>query len=81
MPYFLESGKLRLTPEEATTYRAAADRLHEACEMGLDLTQPIGVDDWLVLQVAQAALAGSLEPLDHMIAVVEDAIRSRREPT
>jgi len=37
----LESGKLRISPEAASAYRAAADRLHETCEIALDLTQPI----------------------------------------
>lgn len=36
---FLESGKLQLTLDEAASYQAAADRLHEACDMALDLMQ------------------------------------------
>jgi hypothetical protein len=33
VPSILESGKPQLSVEEVSTYRAAADRLHEACEM------------------------------------------------
>jgi hypothetical protein len=80
MPYVLESGKLQLTPDEADAYQGAASRLHEACEIGLDLTQPVSIDDWILLQLAQAALAGSVEQLDRVIAAVESAIRARADP-
>jgi len=80
VPSILESGKLRLSPEEMSSYRAAADRLHEACEMALDLTQPITIEDWLCLEVSGAALSGNLEPLDGAIAIVEARIQSMRQP-
>jgi hypothetical protein len=79
MPSILESGKLRLSPEEVRSYRAAADRLHEACAMALDLTQPITIEDWLCLEVSVAALGGNLEPLDGAIAAVRTTIRSRKQ--
>ena len=78
MPDVLESGKLRLTPNEAATYRAAAERLREACEMGLDLTQPISIDDWILIRIAHAALAHDLRPLDEAMAMVEGALRARQ---
>ena len=77
MPDLLESGKLQLSREEASAYRAAADRLHETCEMALDLTQPITVEDWILLAVAHAALAGDLGPLDGVVAKVEAEIVAR----
>jgi hypothetical protein len=77
VPSILESGKLRLSPEEVSGYRAAADRVHEACEMALDLTQPIGVEDWIFLEVAHAALAGDLGVVDGVVAKVEAEIESR----
>jgi hypothetical protein len=39
--------------------------------------QSFHVEDWILLQLAQAALAGSVEALDQVIAAVESAIRSR----
>ena len=77
MPHLLESGKLQLSREEASTYRAAADRAHDACEMTLDLTQPITVEDWIFLEIAHAALAGDLGLLDCVVAKVEAEIESR----
>jgi hypothetical protein len=77
MPNFLESGKLQLTPDEADAYRLAASRLQESCEVALDLTRPISVQDWTLLHVAQEALAGDLDPLDQLIGTIETAIRSR----
>ena len=77
MPDLLESGKLQLSPEEASAYRAAADRLHETCEMALDLTQAITVEDWIFLEVAYAALAGDFDHLDSVIVKVEAEIESR----
>lgn len=68
MPGFLESGKLQLTADEAGAYRSAARRLQEACEVALDLSQPISIEDWTLLHVAQAGLAGDLEPLDESSA-------------
>jgi hypothetical protein len=78
MPDLLESGKLRLSPEEASRYCAAADRLHETCEMALDLTRPITVEDWIFLELAHAALAGDLRWVDCAIAKVEAEIESRK---
>jgi hypothetical protein len=79
MPSILESGKLQLSNEEVSIYRAAADRLHEACEMALDLTQPITIEDWLCLEVSGAALGGDLAPLDGAIATIEARIQSRNQ--
>lgn len=79
MPDLLESGTLQLSREEASAYRAAATRLHETCAMALDLTQPIPVEDWILLEVAHAALEGNLELLDGVIAKVEAEIQSRRQ--
>jgi hypothetical protein len=77
MPDVLESGKLRLTPNEAATYRAAAERLGEACEIRLDLTRPISSEDWILIRIAHAALARDLGPLDEAMAMVESALRVR----
>lgn len=77
MPDLLESGKLQLSREEASTYRAAAHRVHETCEMALDLTQPITVEDWIFLEISHAALAGDLGLLDCVVAKVEAEIESR----
>jgi hypothetical protein len=79
MPSFLESGKLRLSPEEAANHRAAARRLHATCEMVVDLTQPIDLDDWVLVQLASAALAGDVGLLESAIAKVETEIQSRRQ--
>jgi len=81
MPCLLESGKLQLTPDEVIAYRPAADRLHEACEISVDLAKPISLDDWILLRVGQAALAGETRLLDDVIEVVERAVRSRRQPS
>ena len=78
MPHFLESSKLELTPDEAAIYRAAADRLREATDTALDLTQPVSVEDWILIRVADAALAGNARVLDQVIEVVELAAKSRR---
>jgi len=77
MPTVLECGKLRLSSEEAAVSRAAADRLHEACEMALDLAQPITIEDWILLETARAALAGELGVLDAVVAKIEAEIGSR----
>ncbi len=77
MPDLLESGKLQLSREDARAYRAAADRVHETCEMALDLTQPITVEDWILLEIAQAAFAGDLSLLDCVVAKIEAEIESR----
>ena len=79
MPDLLESGKLQLSREEASAYCAAADRLHETCEMAPDLTQPITVEHWIFLEIAHAALAGDLGLLDCVVAKVEAAIESRTQ--
>ena len=78
MPYRLESGKLRLWREEASSYRAAAERLHETREMGLDLTRPTSVDEWIVLAVAHAAIGGDLQVLNRVIAKVKAEVDSRK---
>jgi hypothetical protein len=77
MPSVLESGNLHLCSQEASTYRAAAQRLHEACEMGLDLTQPISIENWIFLEIAHAALAGDLSLLDCVVAKIEAEMESR----
>lgn len=79
MPDLLESGKLQLSREEAIAYSVAANRLRETCEIALDLTQPITVEDWIFLEIAHAALAGDVGPLDCAIAKVERAIQLRRQ--
>lgn len=58
----------------------AAHRLHDACEMCLDPTQPITVDDWIFLEIAHAALAGNLGLLDCVLVNVAAEIQSRRQP-
>ena len=80
VPSILESGKLQLSNEEVSIYRAASDRLHKACEMVLDLTQPITIEDWLCLEVSGAALSGDLGPLDGAIAIAEARIQSMKQP-
>ena len=79
MPNLLESGNLRLSPEEASIYRSAADSLREKCEMVLDLRQPVTVDEWMFLEVTHAALEGDLELLDSVIAKVEAEIQSHKQ--
>jgi hypothetical protein len=76
--YRLESGKLRLTCEDAGAYRAAADHLHETCETVLDLTQPITIDELILLRITHAAIEGDLKPLDRVIAKIEAEIRVRK---
>jgi len=39
--------------------------------MALDLSQSITMEDWIVLEVAHAALGGDLSLLDGVIAKVE----------
>jgi len=80
MADLLESGKLRLSREEVSRYRSAADRLHETCAMALDLTQPITVTDLILLSVAKAGLDGDISALDLVIAKVEDAIKQKTRP-
>ena len=80
MPNLLESGNLRLSLEEGSIYRSAADRLYETGEMVLDLRQPVTVDEWMFLEVTHAALEGDLELLDGVIAKVEAEIQSRKQP-
>ena len=77
VPHLLESGKLQLSSEEASAYRAAADRLHETCETALDVTQPITVEDWIFLEIAYAALAGDFGLMDRVVAKIEAEIESR----
>ena len=79
MALVLESGKLQLTAEEAVSYRAAADRLHEACEIMLDLGNPIASDDWILVLAAHAALQGNVAVLDDVIAMVRTAIQGRKQ--
>jgi hypothetical protein len=78
VPSILESSKLHLSSEEVSTYRAAAERLCEACEIALDLTQPITVDQWMFLEVACAAIDGHFEPLDRVIAKVQAEVELRK---
>ncbi len=79
MARVLESGKLQLTAEEALTYRAAAQRLHEACEITLDLDQPIVSDDWILILAAHAALQGDVAVLDEVIATLQTAVQGRKQ--
>ena len=79
VPSVLESGKLQLSPAEVVSHRAAAKRLREACEIGLDLTQPLNVDDWILLELAYAAQDGHPEFLESVIATVQAEIDLRRQ--
>ena len=79
MARVLESGKLKLSAEEAVTYRAAAERLHEACEITLDLGHPITSDDWILVLAAHAALQGDVAVLDDVIATLRRAIQGRKQ--
>jgi hypothetical protein len=79
MARVLESGNLQLTAEEAVTYRAAAERVHEACEITLDLGQPIVSDDWILILAAHAALQGDIAVLDDVIATLQRAIQGRKQ--
>ena len=79
MARVLESGKLQLTAEEAVTYRAAAERLHRACEITLDLGNPITSDDWILVLTAHAALQGDVALLDDVIATLQTAIQARKQ--
>ena len=78
MPCFLESGRVQLSADEVDIYRVAAARLRDVCETMLDLHQPMTSDEWIVLQVADAALQGHIAVLDEVIAAVETSIQSRR---
>ena len=69
---------LLLSPEEAASYRAAATRLHESCQVSLNLNMPITIEDWLFLRLADAALKGDLSDLDRTIARVQDEIQRRK---
>ena len=80
MPHLLESGQVQLTADEALTYRAAATRLHEACETTLDLGHPISPDDWILILAADAALEGRVGVLDELIATLQAAIERRKQP-
>jgi hypothetical protein len=73
----LESGKLQLPREEAGSHRAAAEYLHEKCEVAFDPSQPMTVEEWIVLELAHAALGGEHGLLDHVIARVEAEIETR----
>jgi hypothetical protein len=77
MPHLLESGKLQLSPGEADSYRTAAQRLHETCEMAVDLALPISTTDLILLSVAKAGLEGDTSMIDLVIAKVEDAIKQK----
>jgi hypothetical protein len=79
MALVLESGRLQLTAEEAVTYRAAAKRLHEACEITVDLGNPIASDDWILVLAAHAALQGDVAVLDDVIATLQTAIQARKQ--
>jgi hypothetical protein len=45
--------------------------------VALDVAQPVTVEDRTLLHVAQAALAGDLEPLHELIGTIETTIRTR----
>jgi len=79
MASILESGKVRLSPEEVVSYRAATHRLHESCQMTLDLKMPITIEEWLLLRLADAALRGDVRDLDGLIARVQNEIQHRRK--
>ena len=79
MPHVLESGRLELSLGEAAGYHAAAERLHKTCETALDLAQPITAEEWIFLELAQAALEGNLELLERVITKVEAEIHSREQ--
>lgn len=79
MPSILESGKLQLSPEEISTYRAAVDRLRQSSEIVVDLERPITLEEWMVLSIADAALRGDLAPLDQVISSIDAEIKSRRQ--
>jgi hypothetical protein len=78
MAFILESGKVQLSPEEVINFRAAANHLHESCQMTLDLKMPIAIEDWLLLRLADAALHGDFRNLDRIISRVQDEIRHRK---
>jgi hypothetical protein len=80
MPDLLESGKLKLSAEEAKNYRSAAAHLHETCAMALDLAQPVTVTDLILLSVAKAGLDGDTAAVELVIAKVEGAIRQKARP-
>jgi hypothetical protein len=77
MASILESGKLQLSPEEAVAYGRAADRLHESCQMTIDLKMPITIEEWIFLRLADAAIGGDVNDLDSVIAKVQNEIQSR----
>jgi hypothetical protein len=79
MATILESGKLQLSPEEVISYREAADHLHDSCQMPLDLSSPITLEEWLLLWLADAALGGDLSNLDRMLERIQDEIRLRNQ--
>lgn len=71
--------QVQLTAEEAVTYAAAADRLHEPCEITLDLGQPVASDEWILILAAHAALQGDVAVLDDVIATLQTGIRGRKQ--
>jgi hypothetical protein len=75
----LESGKLRLSPEELIGYRTAVDRLHESCQMTIDLQSPITTDEWVLLRLADCALKGEFSTPERIIARVQSEIEGRRK--
>jgi len=79
MATILESGKLQLSPEEVTSYRGAADHLHDSCQMPLDLSSPITLEEWLLLRLTAAALGGNLSDLDRILEHIQDEIRLRSQ--
>jgi hypothetical protein len=78
MPDLLESGKVRLSPEEIRDYHSAAVRLHDTSEMALDLKQPISLESWIMLEIARAALEGDIGLLDTVITTIRAEIASRK---
>jgi len=79
MATILESGKVQLSPEEVISYRGAADHLHDSCQMPLDLSSPVTLEEWLLLHLTEAALRGGLSNLDRMLDHIQDEIRLRNQ--
>ncbi len=78
MPQVLESGRIWLAPDEPGDYRQAAAHLQEFRERALDLRRPLTVDEWILLQLAHAAIAGAVDPLNDVIDAVTATIARRR---
>ena len=79
MATILESGRLQLSPEEVMSYREAADQLHDSCQLPLDLSSPITLEEWLLLCLTDAPLGEDLGNLDRMLERIQDEIRVRNQ--